>query len=241
MTTGQREDRRGLGASLGRLRRRTRGRSAASACAAGGPAAAADDEDLGGLALVESRGRGDAPVDPPTPPRHGARRRSPRASAGGRSRPGPHGSRESSAPANSTMNARISECSVQAAWVMSAGQRTASPAAIRVRSPATPTQPPPSMTMNQRRVRVGMRLDPGAAGEGELGDQAAGVAVDDLAGHAGRARRPSGRRWPTPKRRISMGIGRAGRASAAGAAPALLPPAAAPPDRGLGVGELLLA
>jgi hypothetical protein len=50
---------------------------------------------------------------------------------------------------NSTMNARISECSVQAACGMSAGQTAASPAAIRVHSSSTPTQPPPSMTMNQ--------------------------------------------------------------------------------------------
>ena len=45
--------------------------------------------------------------------------------------------------------ARISECSVQAACGMSAGQTAASPAAIRVHSSPTPTQPPPSMTMNQ--------------------------------------------------------------------------------------------
>ena len=55
----------------------------------------------------------------------------------------------SSASANSTMKARISECSVQAACGMSAGHRTASPAATRVRSSPTPTQPPPSMTMSQ--------------------------------------------------------------------------------------------
>ena len=65
------------------------------------------------------------------------------------SRAGPRPCRWSSAPVNSTMNARISECSVQAACGMSAGQTAASPAAIRVRSSPTPTQPPPSTTMNR--------------------------------------------------------------------------------------------
>ena len=55
----------------------------------------------------------------------------------------------SSASANSITNARISECSVHAACGMSAGHRTASPAATRVRSSPTPTQPPPSMTISQ--------------------------------------------------------------------------------------------
>ena len=45
--------------------------------------------------------------------------------------------------------ARISECSVQAACGISAGQTAASPAAIRVYSSPTPTQPPPSTTMNR--------------------------------------------------------------------------------------------
>ncbi len=52
----------------------------------------------------------------------------------------------SSDPANSTTKARISECSVQAACGMSAGQTAASPAAIRVHSSPTLTQPPPSTT-----------------------------------------------------------------------------------------------
>ena len=53
----------------------------------------------------------------------------------------------SSAHMNSTISARISECSVQAACGMSAGQTAASPAAMRVHSSPTPTQPPPSITM----------------------------------------------------------------------------------------------
>ena len=75
------------------------------------------------------------------------RARSPDASAAS-ARACPSSTTWSSAPANSTTKARISECSVQAAWVMSAGHRTASPAATRARSSPTPTQPPPSMTMN---------------------------------------------------------------------------------------------
>ena len=41
-----------------------------------------------------------------------------------------------------------------------------------------------------RRVRAGVRFDPGAAGERKLGDHAPAVGVDDLAGQADRTRRP---------------------------------------------------
>ena len=89
--------------------------------------------------------------------------------------------------------ARISECSVQAAWGMSAGQTTASPAAIRVRSSPTPTQPPPSMTMNV----VVFGLEWGSirrvAGERQLRHVGAAVGVDDRPGQADGAGRSV---WP---------------------------------------------
>ena len=129
----------------------------------------------------------------------------------------------SSAPASSTTIARISECSVHAAWITSAGQRTASPAAIRVRSSPTPTQPPPSMTMNQVVFGLACGSIRRAAGEGELGDDAAAVAVDDLAGHPGRARRPVRPSVADPEaadldrhRRAGGSRGSAGGAAAAG-------------------------
>ena len=147
----------------------------------------------------------------------------------------------SSGPANSTTNARISECSVQAACGMSAGQIAASPAAIRVHSSPTPTQPPPSTTMNQVDVRAGVRLDPGVAGERQLGDGAAAVRMDDLAGQPDRTRRArpvadgrrrtGGSRSASSRRPTAQRRRRCWRLAAAAAA--LL-------DRGLRVGELLL-
>ena len=100
----------------------------------------------------------------------------------------------------------------------SAGQSAASPAATRVRLLAD-AHPAAALDDDEpRRVRVGVRLDAGVAGEGQLGDDAAGVGVDDLAGQADRdPGGPSGRRWPTPNRRISMRHR---------APPAPLPPAA---------------
>ena len=106
---------------------------------------------------------------------------------------------------NSTMNARISECSVQAACGMSAGQTAASPAAIRVQSSPTPTQPPPSTTMNQ--VEFGLVCGSIRA----LRANASSVIVprpsDAMTWPVSPTEPigPSGRRWPTPKRRISMG------------------------------------
>ena len=110
----------------------------------------------------------------------------------------------SSAPANSTINARISECSVQAACGMSAGQTAASPAAIRVRSSPTPTQPPPSTTMNND----------------EFGFACGSVRAFRAKASSDTFPRPSewrtwplsptdpigppARRWPTPNRRISI-------------------------------------
>ena len=90
---------------------------------------------------------------------------------------------------NSTMNARISECSVQAACGMSAGQTAASPAAIRVRSLAD-ADPAAALDDDELgRVRAGVRLDPRVPRERELGDGAAAVGVDDLAGQPDRADR----------------------------------------------------
>ena len=101
------------------------------------------------------------------------------------------------------------------AWVTSAGQRTASPAATLARSSPTPH---PAATLDDDepgRVRVGVRLDPGAARERQLADHAAGVGVDDLAGQAagvptGRPaadgrHRTGGSRWAVGPRRLSGG------------------------------------
>ena len=93
-------------------------------------------------------------------------------------------------PANSTTNARISECSVQAACGMSAGQTAASPAAIRVRSSPTPTQPPPSITMNQVVFGLACGSIRALRANASSDDRPAPVGVDDLAGQADRPDRP---------------------------------------------------
>ena len=101
------------------------------------------------------------------------------------------------------------------------------------------------------RVRVGVGLDPAVPGEGKLADHARGRRCGStwpvtpvVPGG------PSGRRWPTPKRRTSIGIGRPRPASGAsagagsGSTGALGVRAARPaagrlrPDRRLGMGEL---
>ena len=130
------------------------------------------------------------------------------------------------------MNARISECSVHAACGTSAGHSTASPAATRDRSSPTPTQPPPSMTMNQD-VFAGVRLDRRFAGEGQLADRATAIVVDRLAGHPDRARRTI---WPSMADAEPDDLDRH---DGAPATPATLPArAAAAADRRLGIGEL---
>ena len=88
---------------------------------------------------------------------------------------------------------------------MSAGQTAASPAAMRVHSSPTPTQPPPSTTMNQ--VEFGLACGSIRA----LRANASSVIVprpSDAMTWPVRPTEPigpSGRRWPTPNRRISMG------------------------------------
>ena len=80
----------------------------------------------------------------------------------------------SSGPANSTTIARISECSVQAACRTSAGQRTASPAATRVRSSGHGDPAAALDDDHPRGVRAGVRLDARVAGERDLADGARG-------------------------------------------------------------------
>jgi hypothetical protein len=106
------------------------------------------------------------------------------------------------------MIARISECSVQAACGMSAGQTAASPAAIRARSSPTPTQPPPSTTMNN--VMFGLACASVRALRAKASSETLPrpsewrtwpLSPTDPIG-------PPGRRFPTPKRRISIGTRR---------------------------------
>ena len=103
---------------------------------------------------------------------------------------------------------------------MSAGQTAASPAAIRVRSSPTPTQPPPSTTMNRscsgwraarsaRCARRRARRPSPRPSEWMTWP----VSPTDPIG-------PSGRRWPTPNRRISIGTRSSAALSAGGAAAA---------------------
>ena len=101
--------------------------------------------------------------------------------------------------------------------VMSAGHRTASPAATRVRSSPTPTQPPPSMTMNQ--VVFGLACGSIRASRAKASSLTTprAVGVDDLAGQpdasrsgrpgAGGRRRTGGSRWArrARRRRVSAG------------------------------------
>src|SRR4051812_23322800 len=143
----------------------------------------------------------------------------------------------SSGPMNSTTKARISECSVQAAWGMSAGQTAASPAAIRVRSSPTPTQPPPSTTMN--RVMFGFACaSVRALREGELGHVATPVRVEHLAAQPDRS--DGAARTPVPDAEPAD-LDRHPRVLAAPAPLALLRSPAALADGRLGIGVLLLA
>src|SRR4029078_12846506 len=116
---------------------------------------------------------------------------------------------------------------------MWAGHRTASPAATRVRSSSTPTQPPPSITMNQEvfGLECGSIAAPRANAISLIAPRASewmSWPVTPVVPGG-----PSARRWPTPNRRTSIGIELA-------AAAALAPRHPAASDPALRVGDLLL-
>jgi hypothetical protein len=88
----------------------------------------------------------------------------------------------SSGPANSTTNARISDCSVQH------GLAGRDPGALLVDAD-------PAATLDHdepRGIGVGVRLDRRAAGERDLADRTASVGMDELTAHTGRAGRTVG-------------------------------------------------
>ena len=106
---------------------------------------------------------------------------------------------------SSTTIARICVPSVQAPWRTSGGQAAASPAWIRVRSSPTPTQPPPSITTNQ--VQLGFVWGAIRAWRPKASSLMTPLgplsmtwpSIPVVPGG------PSGRRWPTPNRRMSIG------------------------------------
>ena len=110
----------------------------------------------------------------------------------------------SSAPANSTTNARISESSVQAACSTPAGQSTASPAATRARSSATRTQPPPSTITSQALFGLECRSMEARRANASSATRPRASAWITWDATPVVPSGPSGRRCPTPKRRISI-------------------------------------
>src|SRR5579859_1116398 len=122
---------------------------------------------------------------------------------------------------------------------MSAGHRTASPAATRRRSPPTSTKPPPSMTQNH--VVFGFvwaSIRPRRA----IASSATSPRPSEWITWPSTPRvpaGPSGRRWPTPNRRTSIGMGDPGPPDRPDLAPPT-PAARLRPDRRLGPGELRL-
>ena len=143
----------------------------------------------------------------------------PSAGSSARASPSTIGGRAMAGGANSTTIARMCVPSVHAACRTSGGHATASPARIRVRSSPTPTQPPPSITMNQAALGLS------AARSGALRANASSAmtpggpasitwpSIPDVPGG------PSGRRCPTPNRRTSIGTGAPVSGGGAGARP----------------------
>ena len=114
----------------------------------------------------------------------------------------------SSGPANSTTIARMWECRSTRRGSRPGGQRTASPAATRIRS--SPTSDPAAALDHDEpgRVRVRVRLDRARRGRTPARTTTPRPSLwmtwpltPSVPGG------PSGRRWPTPKRRTSIGIG----------------------------------
>ena len=99
----------------------------------------------------------------------------------GRARPRPRPAAPASAP-GTRRRSRASGCRrSRRAWSTSGGHATASPAWIRDFSSPTPTQPPPSITMNQAAVGVRVRGDPRrAAPNASSAMTPGGPALDDL-------------------------------------------------------------
>ncbi len=132
-------------------------------------------------------------------------------------RPRPPAAAPASGPGSSTTIARICVPSVQAACSTSGGQRTASPAWTRARSSSTPTQPPPSITTNHVWFGFVCGVIRACRPKASSATTPYGLLSMTCPSMPVVPGGPSGRRCPTPNRRISIGIGRLRATSGGGA------------------------